>query len=195
MRAKVHVMKVVRLHMYHLEALLPRLTDLNVHVIYLVRDPRGTLKSRQNMMWCSHKANCSEVNSLCSEMRDDIRTFRRLQTTYPSKLTLLRYEDLSSDPSTHAKAILKRTGIPYSASVHRFLRTHTNSTFSDISKRNPYTTIRNSKSVAFEWKQTLNMSDILEVQKTCADVLQELNYSFIEDNTNSSIIANQTQLN
>lgn len=191
LRAKVHIMKVVRLDLRHLDSVLSRLTDLDVHVLYLVRDPRGTLKSRQNMMWCSHKTNCSDIKSLCSEMRDDIQAYRRLQAVYPTKLTLVRYEDLASDPRGYAKRLLKQVGIPYSASVRRFLQTHTNSTWSEISKRNPYTTIRNSKSVAYEWRQTLNLSDIVEVQNTCADVLRALDYSFIEDKTES----NQTKLN
>ena len=194
LRAKVHVMKVVRLHIHHLESLLPKLLDLNVSVIYLVRDPRGTLKSRQNMIWCSQKTNCSDINYMCSEMRDDISSFKRLKEKYPSKLTLIKYEDLATDPTNSAKLLLKRTGIPYSATVRRFLQTHTNSTISESSKRNPYTTTRNSKSIAFEWIQTLNKSDIFQVQNICGDLLRELNYKFIANDT-QTIPSNKTKLN
>jgi len=85
-RAKVHIMKVARLQMRHLQTLLPKLNDLNVNIVYLVRDPRGTLKSRQNMIWCStKKLTCSDISSLCSEMRQDLHSFNEFKKLYPSK--------------------------------------------------------------------------------------------------------------
>lgn len=191
-RAKVHIMKVARLQMRHLRTLLPKISDLNVHIVYLVRDPRGTLKSRQNMIWCTQRTNCSDISSLCSEMRQDLYSFKQFKKTYPSRFTLMRFEDLSTDPTTNAKLLLNKFGIPYSASIRRFLKIHTNSTSSDFTKRNPYTTTRNSKSVAYEWMQTLNMTDILKVQNICGDLLQEFGYSFIGNDTNS-ININVTQ--
>ena len=194
LRAKVHVMKVVRLHMYHLESLLPKLIDLNVSVVYLVRDPRGTLKSRQNMIWCSKKTNCSDINYMCNEMRNDLSYFKTLKDQYPGKFHLVRYEDLSTDSINVAKTLLKKIGVPYSATVRRFLQTHTNSTFKEFSKRDPYNTIRNSKGVAFEWIQTLNKTDIFRVQNICSDVLRELNYTIIENDA-KLLVSNQTKLN
>lgn len=194
LRAKVQIMKVARLQMRHLETLLPKINDLNVRIVYLVRDPRGTLKSRQNMMWCSKKSNCSDISSLCSEMRQDLNSFKQFKKIYPSRFTLVKYEDLSTDPNTYAKQLLDQFSIPYSASVKRFLKVHTNSRSSDYSKRNPYTTIRNSKSVAYEWMQTLNMTDILQVQNTCGDLLQELGYKFIVNNNTIAINITETKL-
>jgi len=199
-RAKVHIMKVARLQMRHMQTLLPKINDLNVNIVYLVRDPRGTLKSRQNMIWCTQQNNCSDIGSLCHEMREDLNSFKQLKKAYPSKFTLIRFEDLSTNPITNTKRLLNKFGIPYSASVRRFLTTHTNSTSTstDLTKRNPYTTIRNSKSVAYEWMQTLNMTDILQVQNICGDLLRELGYKFIGNttntiNTNNTMNFNQTK--
>jgi hypothetical protein len=190
-RAKVHIMKVARLQMRHLQTLLPKLNDLNVNIVYLVRDPRGTLKSRQNMIWCSQ--NCSDISSLCSEMRQDLHSFNQFKKLYPSKFTLIKYEDLSTDPITNTKLLLNKFNIPYSASVRRYLRSHTNASFSDFTKRNPYTTTRNSKSVAYEWMQTLNITDILQVQNTCGDLLEELGYKFVDNKFNFTNHINQTK--
>ena len=42
-------------------------------MIYLVRDPRGTLESRWRMPWC-RSGDCRRAELLCGDLADDRRT-------------------------------------------------------------------------------------------------------------------------
>jgi hypothetical protein len=60
-----HVIKVARLRMKNLEVILPELNDLNIHIIYLVRDPRGILNSRTNLSWRENPAKFKNITYIC----------------------------------------------------------------------------------------------------------------------------------
>ncbi|CAF1077899.1 unnamed protein product, partial [Didymodactylos carnosus] len=118
-------MKVARLHMKHIEQLMSTVkNDLNLKVVFLVRDPRGIYSSRKAMDWCVNTP-CIDVQNLCNEMRVDLKVFRRLKQSNPNQFNLIKYEDLSSNPERETRILFKQLQIPYTKTVQRFLETHT----------------------------------------------------------------------
>ena len=88
----VQLIKVVRLPL----SFSRQLMDLNVKIVFLVRDPRGVMASRANLTWCSH-SSCSQASQLCLQMEEDLKSYEQLRNLYPEHFYLLRFEDLSTD--------------------------------------------------------------------------------------------------
>ena len=176
-RSRYNVIKVVRLRMKHLEALWNQISSKNVKIVYLVRDPRGIYNSRKRMDWCIKANDCSTIDSICSQMREDLIYYDRLKKIIGDRLIMLRYEDLTLDPVNQTKSLFANLSLDYSSSVSRFLHTHTKSNSMSSQNHNPYSTYRtDSNSTAYFWMKDLNASEILLAGKVCNDVLQQLNY-------------------
>ncbi|XP_013790025.1 carbohydrate sulfotransferase 3-like [Limulus polyphemus] len=172
-RARTHVMKLTRLQMSQVEMFLKQNLDLNIHVLYLVRDPRGTLSSRQVLDWCMN-SNCSNYRVLCTETEKDLDVFYRLQADNPTKFTLIRYEDLAVHPQEQSMMLFERLQLHYSSAVPKFIASHTRRSEAD-----PYSTHRNSSAVAFEWRHRLSFPQIENIQKYCSGVLRTLGYDIL----------------
>lgn len=54
-------------------------------IIYLVRDPRGTLASRHHRDWCPGKPDCDDPKRLCDDLESDYYTAFRFNKLYPDQ--------------------------------------------------------------------------------------------------------------
>lgn len=178
-RAPAQVMKVTRLHMSQVRDWLHSNPDIagSVKILHLVRDPRGILASRRLLDWCNESKSCAHQDTLCSELRADLDTFEELQRTFPNSTYRLRYEDVSLDPKKEALKMFDALGLNYTVYVSNFLKTHTRARKADA--LDPYSTRRNSSTVAFQWRTKLNYEDIADIQRSCSDVLLRLGYKTI----------------
>ena len=70
---------------------LLRDADLSLKVIFLVRDPRGVMNSRDSMDWCSDSSACGSVDVMCKDLYSDVRYANELNEKYPNRLLLVRY--------------------------------------------------------------------------------------------------------
>ncbi|XP_064486839.1 carbohydrate sulfotransferase 3-like isoform X2 [Ornithodoros turicata] len=177
-RAPLHVMKITRLSVAQVKDLVEDKQFGSAKIVHLVRDPRGILASRKLLDWC-RSSNCSDYRHLCGEMRLDLDAFDELQRAHPSQVFRVRYEDVSLNPENSTRSLFKGLGLPYSANVLMFLKTHTSA--HKVDSLNPYSTRRNSSSVPFQWMKKLDFEYILEVQKSCKDVLFRLGYKDIDN--------------
>lgn len=175
-RAPVHVMKLTRLHMRHLQTYLEENPHMNIKVVYLTRDPRGIVSSRWSLDWCNG-TECSDTNVLCHEMSEDLKIFDELQKQNPSNFIKVRYEDVSLNPETESRKLFKFLKLPFSTSVQRFLKTHTVGRRTD--DNNPYSTRRNTTAMANSWRERFTYKQVVDVQNICESVLKDLNYSII----------------
>ena len=66
--------------------------SLNVRVLLLVRDPRGTLQSRKHREWCPRQPDCSDPKVLCQDLVDDYRAAKTMLRDFPARF---RYETWS----------------------------------------------------------------------------------------------------
>ena len=172
----------------------------SIKVVFLVRDPRGIYNSRKNMTWCSNSP-CSNIHSLCKEMSEDLKEYERLKLAQPDTFHLIRFEDLSLDPIGTTSELFKRLNVPFSNTVQRYIKSHTHlkpkkkvgqpttrrsggffwSSFKIghkpvSSDGDPYSTRRNSKNVAFEWRNKLSKEELTAIESKCANVIDKLGY-------------------
>jgi hypothetical protein len=79
--------KTVRLRMSFIQDLI---MAKHIKVIVLVRDPRGIMKSRENIEWCKYPA-CSDVSNLCQDLTNDLQAAFKIAQSLPNQIFLLRY--------------------------------------------------------------------------------------------------------
>ncbi|XP_042864217.1 carbohydrate sulfotransferase 3-like [Penaeus japonicus] len=98
--APVRVMKVIRSKLVFLEDYI-RDTDVNLKVIYLTRDPRGSLNSISKF-----KSWNQDPHERCHSLEDDLATYELFSEIYPSRVLHVKYEDFCLDPEGKASEII-----------------------------------------------------------------------------------------
>ncbi|KAH6922985.1 hypothetical protein HPB50_020467 [Hyalomma asiaticum] len=182
-RAPVQVMKVTRLrNQSQVRDWLRRNQDIakSVKILHLVRDPRGILASRRRVDWCKESKSCTHPDTICTELRADLDCYEELKNALPNNAHRLRFEDLSVDPKREAVKLFNTLGMNYTHYTTMFLKAHTKARNADL--RNPHSTRRNTRTVAFQWKTKLSYEDIVDIQRSCSDVLLRLGYKTINKN-------------
>ena len=59
---------------------------LNVRVLYLVRDPRGTMQSRSHRDdFCPGNPDCEDPARLCNDLVNDFYAAKRLRQDFPDR--------------------------------------------------------------------------------------------------------------
>lgn len=122
-------------------------------MVFLVRDPRGTLNSRYKMHWC--KRGCVDPNTLCGELVADYAAAQGLSQKYPKRFRVVRYEDLSLDTFQGTKDIFDFYGLPFERNVEEFLNSHTKE-----EKGGTSTTFRNSTATALHWITEMSFDQV-----------------------------------
>ncbi|XP_067621128.1 carbohydrate sulfotransferase 5 [Eurosta solidaginis] len=171
-------MKVIRLRLALAKALLED-SSLNVRMILLVRDPRGTMQSRKHRDWCSGNVDCEDPRFVCEDLVADYHAAVELLREHPSRFRTLRYEDLSLNTYDMTQEVLQFYGLPFDPLVEEFLDTHTKVNIGGVSS-----TYRDSKSAPFHWKQDLRIDEIKNIQNNCEEAMRLWGYRKIENFTN-----------
>ncbi|KAB0789967.1 hypothetical protein PPYR_15747 [Photinus pyralis] len=162
--------KVVRLRLELTEELLKD-ESLNVRILLLVRDPRGTLQSRKHTTWCLGFPDCEQPNLFCEGLVAEYKTAIRFKNEYPTRFRVIRYENLSIDPYRHTKDIFQFFQLHFHPTVRAFLDSHTKQTYGGM-----YSTFRDSKSVPFHWRMDLNFSEVQYIEKNCDQAMKLWGY-------------------
>ena len=164
----IHVAKLVRVRLSLLEK---QLLDPRVKLVWLVRDPRAIQNSRKsNVDWC-RTSSCSDPSTMCSSLRDDYNWFLKLREDHPSKVMLLRYEDLAKDAYNKSRNVLQFAGLSLQPEVVAYLDDHL-STNVDV----PWSTKHEPKAAMSKWMKTMTWDEVLKVQGACASYMKLLGY-------------------
>lgn len=81
----IQLMKAVRFRLSLAESLLSD-DALNLRVLFLVRDPRGSLLSRRNLTWCQKSPDCFDTSRVCADMVADFKAGAKLRDKYPGQI-------------------------------------------------------------------------------------------------------------
>ncbi|KAG0717381.1 Carbohydrate sulfotransferase 4 [Chionoecetes opilio] len=174
-------MKLVRLRLRFVRPLLED-TDLNVRVVYLVRDPRGVINSRTDTVkWCK-TADCNDPQFLCSDMDDDLTAAVELQKQFPDQFYFLRYEDMSLSPVNKTQELLSHLGLDFDPHMEEFLASHTTKNYDK-----PWSTSRESKTRVTYWASKLTSEKLNEVQKACGPTMAKFGYLTINSTQNVTV--------
>uniref|UniRef100_A0A182Q212 Sulfotransferase domain-containing protein n=1 Tax=Anopheles farauti TaxID=69004 RepID=A0A182Q212_9DIPT len=163
-------MKVVRLRAALVTPLLED-ESLNVRVVLLIRDPRGSLQSRKHRVWCPGRPDCDDPSTVCSDMQLDYEAAVELSKRFPRRFRVVRYEDLSLNPYRMTKEILHFYGLPFHPEVKMFLDTHTKQDVGGVSS-----TYRDSKSAPFHWTKDLTFDQVKIIQDSCVAAMRSWGY-------------------
>nr|XP_045586682.1 carbohydrate sulfotransferase 1-like [Procambarus clarkii] len=170
----IQLVKTVRLRL-NLTQLFLNDEKMNVKVVFLVRDPRATMSSRYtSVSWCSDKPDCSSPEVLCSDLQADLKVATALKQLYPQRFTIVKYEDLATDPQPQINNLMNFLGMEFSQEIARFVQEHTQE---DVN--NPWSTKRKSSDRVSMWKKQLPLQEVHTIQNACESVLKTLKYEVI----------------
>ena len=178
-RSDIIAAKVIRLHMSFVDRLLS--DDPDLRLIHLVRDPRGMLESWRKLKArrrrrSSLKLMKLNVQLICRRMMTDCRIRRQLESKYPRRILLLRYEDLVTSTDMVIRNVyngLLQLALP--SNVVNAMYEQLNAT----SMGGPTSTRRkNGTATAASWRRTIDSSLLAYATHTCRQLLSELNYDY-----------------
>jgi len=165
-------MKLVRMRLSLMEDILAD-ANIGAKVLFLVRDPRGTIQSRRRRHFCQESPDCYEPLKLCADLVSDYLTALTFKKKFPNTFRAVRYEDISLDPYNEVKEIFKFLGLQFHPAVRLFLESHTkNDYFGQASS-----TYRNSRSAPFHWRTDLRFADIVDIQNKCKTAMSVWGYA------------------
>ena len=182
MGSTIQVSKIHRLSMSSMEAIIQKIPDISI--IYYIRDPRGTVVSRQktlhsvrgNLMWSDSTGNknlVTEARVLCQQMRRDIKAWTELDAKYPNVFLKIRYEDLVLHPDDVIRQMYAHIG----HRVHWEVRDWVQLAFNSYSNDGAFGTKReNSTATATAWEYDVTPKEWESLWTECHDVLTMLGY-------------------
>lgn len=167
---------------------IQRLLDLqpNLHIVYLIRDPRAVVTSMKRMGWIGNEpdAKYQDVSSaakhICKQTLDMLWNIDRWSLRYGTRVHLIRYEDIASDSVQKAEELFKGIGITFTNEVRRWIKLNTNTKQS--TKVDPYRVERRNATLSLNaWRLTITNDDLRRVQENCLPVMSIMRYNSFED--------------
>ena len=156
----------------------------NLHVIFLLRDPRSVFNSRwdkSKTSWCGFE--CANDKVHCDDLYSQYRDYLRLAEEFPKKLHLLRFEDFALKPIKETQRLFTAIGIPFTEDVRQFLIFHTR--YTKLGEN----TFRDAKNEIIPWANSKHFTqrslDI--VQESCSKVMQIIGYKLVDVLSNVAI--------
>ncbi|XP_076068006.1 carbohydrate sulfotransferase 1-like isoform X2 [Oratosquilla oratoria] len=173
-------MKVVRMRVKFFRSVLEE--DLDVRLLYLVRDPRGVFNSRRSSVkWCK-TPDCNDPSGICQDMHEDFHAALQLRKDFPGRVYILRYEDLALNPSNKTASLLDHLGFDFDPKMKSFLASHTTKNFDK-----PWSTTRESATRVTYWASKLPIGVVSDIQKVCKDAMAELGYRSVNSTNNITV--------
>ncbi|XP_078493484.1 carbohydrate sulfotransferase 1 [Ciona intestinalis] len=175
---KMSAIKVIRL--CDVTALKSLLEDpaLDFKIVHLVRDPRGIASSRLKINKDWNKVSY-ELNQTCDRLLSNIAAGDSITLGTKwlrGRYMKVKYEDLSLEPIRTTKQIYNFTGLKYLPSVERWINANTRAS---KSKRDPYSTARDSAYTMEAWRNFLTIEQVLSIQKDCSQVMNKIGYKTV----------------
>lgn len=183
----ITVMKFVRISVNLISTYLDRPSSRELHVIYLVRDPRAIMNSRwgnENKGWCSKSSDCNSVEVLCRDMEEDLSVILKLTTHYSDKVHIVRYEDIALDPGAATQKMLQSLGIDYHEDIRSYIDTHTRK---NVDNTKSY---RQSETRVAGWVSEMQWDEVDSVQRACSDIMKKFGYIYLPSNHSGNDISN-----
>ncbi|XP_068159189.1 carbohydrate sulfotransferase 4 [Drosophila tropicalis] len=185
-------MSVYNLRLKYLAMLLEK-KDLNIRILLLVRDPRGTMQSRSKRIWCIGNSDCDDPSVLCKDMVSDYVISKKLIKEYPLNFGIIRYEDLAEHTAEVLPQIFDFYGIPFkrneeSLTGHPRFSELSDKESGDASSMNEFDQ-QFPNQPAFEWITQLSANQVRAIQKAphCKEAMQMWGYRRINYDKDFSV--------
>ena len=172
----IRLIKTTRLRVSLAENLLNDENLPNFKMIVLFRDPRATMNSRASALFCNRTEECYDLEVLCHNLQSDLHAAFDLAEKYPGRILLIRFEDMTLQPYRAAKDILRFLRLPWHSHIRSFLNSHLQPQLIKIEENFFNTYRRNSREVAFAWRDKLDFEQVREIQNVCQASMDILGY-------------------
>ncbi|XP_063588646.1 carbohydrate sulfotransferase 6-like [Penaeus indicus] len=150
--------------------------DLDVQIIYMVRDPRAVLSSRARVDWCT-SSTCRGFQTVCSLLEKDLTEAAALLQEYPHRFMFVQYEEMCQNMSAALADIMDFLGLPVTNVQMNMLKYEKPST-------DPLIITKNSLLQAQLWRNMTSYADIvIPVQEHCKASLDKLGLRIFSSNT------------
>lgn len=163
--------------------------DYSLKVVHLVRDPRAVLNTR--VLHDSHenwtvKSVRDHAQSLCRDMLRNIKYAVSAPAWLRGRYTLLRYEDLATNPHQIAEQLYQFVGISIAQNVRVWIDRTLHEGFvspslaNSIYRQFSYSAENLTDSVQ-TWRTQVPYSIVRLIETECYEVMNLLGYKIVED--------------
>ena len=163
--------------------------DFSLKVIHLIRDPRAVLNSRvldnSRQNW-TIKSVGEYAQSMCRDMLRNIKYAVSAPAWLHGRYTLIRYEDLATNPHQIAEQLYRYLGVTIAPQVRSWIdRTlrdgfKSNSLLDSIYRQFSYSTQNLTDSVQ-KWRTQIPYSIVRLIETECYEVMNLVGYKIVED--------------
>lgn len=180
--ADLLVTKLTRLE--NLQQLEPIITGFpNTYILYIVRDPRGIVKSRLDISKHMNKPttylkNEHDLEGLCDRMKQNILYINQKiseNSIVKDRISVLRFEDFVMNPVGSVKSVVDK--FRYSSpGLETGLSWFQNNTYSNITEN------------IFSWRKVLERKHIQKIEESCGGlVMKSFGYKTVGGFTSQDI--------
>lgn len=163
--------------------------DYSLKVVHLVRDPRAVLNSR--VIDTSHenwtiKSVREHAQTMCRDMLRNIKYAVSAPSWLQGRYTLLRYEDLATNPHQIAEQLYKFVGVNIASQVRLWIDRSLRDGFAspsllDSIYRQFSYSAQNLTNSVHKWRAQMPYSIVRLIETECYEVMNLLGYKIVED--------------
>ena len=169
----------------------------NLKVLYLVRDPRGTLSSEMAILKSYEKTTVKEAaEKFCGMVNEDAENIRLLSESYPDRIKTIRYETIARDAVSAAKRMYEFLQLSFTPAIEGYIR-HITAAKKD--GHNFSTLRKDSWLAANKWRNLVTYKNVRSVDSACEDVYDAVGFvkvpreSYLRD-INTSLAARESRM-
>ena len=101
--------------------------------------------------WCNKSSDCIEPDRLCADLRSDQDAYDQLSSSYPNRVSLIKYETLAKDPQATFRSIFRFSELFYTRRIDGMVERHTSR-----DENHPWSTVRKSAERVDRWQTNLD---------------------------------------
>lgn len=177
-------LKLIRLQrIAHLD-LVPGISEANIKIIHLIRDPRGTMNSRlgfgtfylddiENLKvrpLTPEKMEIAAAN-LCDREWENLEFSENLPDYLKGRYMRMTHDEMSLMPIESAEKVYKFLGKEMPGTMNDFLVQHTTH-----QEKGVLGTSKDSKAVLEKWKSKLDLDIVRAIERKCKKVMDFMGY-------------------
>jgi keratan sulfate 6-sulfotransferase 1 len=172
------------------QKLLIQFKDL--HIVHLLRDPRGIMNSRRRGGFLRKTDIGVSAKWLCELLQENMYHSQILQSQFPGRITTILYEDIAEYPFTISSNLYRNLNLEYSDTFDKWIVNHTSAGNTSYMY---YGTVRsNSKETSQSWRKKMKFQDVQAIQNVCNDVIKRLGFRNIVDEKDLRNINNSLRI-
>lgn len=169
-------------------------TDYSLKIVHLVRDPRAIvfthfLTNLNSSMSTNTSEHLKEYSrKLCMQMLRNIKYAITAPSWLQGKYTLLRYEDLGTNPHQITELVYKFVGVPVAPQIRMWLdklaygtNTRSTSTGSSTSGSVEDFYAKNLTGSVHNWRVQMQYKAVRVIETECYEVMNLLGYKIVDD--------------